>query len=582
MEVRFVMARLSLFCIHRAPSIVLALLCFMGIAAPAWAQFETRATHPLPSGAWSVATGDFNGDGNLDIVVLDDGGFSVSLGNGDGTFQKAVFYSTQLAYSLAVADFNNDGKLDIVVANENLNPSTVSVYLGNGDGTFQSPISSNTTNYSSFVVVGDFNGDHKMDIAIIDTPYISVLLGNGDGTFQAPSDNDSFIGPQWLAVGDFNNDHKLDVVVVGFFGGSYNIGVLLGNGDGTLQDSLTYPQTYVPWAVATGDFNRDGNLDAVIANDGSDVTVLLGNGDGSFQPGVTYFTTGFSGPVIVSDLNLDGKLDLALGNDSERVFGVDVFWGNGDGTFQPAQFFAAGGSGLPAVGDLNGDHLPDFVLANETYGAITLLNTGAVSFSPTAPLVFPAQLINTKSAAETVTLTNSGTAALSISFIKVSGEFQASNTCGSTVPAGESCTITAVFRPKSAGSHTGLITLIDSASTKPQVVELTGSGTAIKVSPSSLNFGSQEVGTKSPAQTVTAVNKGSQEILYNSITIGGSDKKDFSETDNCTGRFIPPGGACKVSVTFAPTKKGARSGALYIVPQGTASPQPAKLTGTGA
>jgi hypothetical protein len=298
--------------------------------------------------------------------------------------------------------------------------------------------------------------------------------------FQAPSDNNSFVGPQWLAVGDFNNDHKLDVVVVGFFGGSQDIGVLLGNGDGTLQDSLTYPLTYTPWSVATGYFNQDGNLDAVVSNDGSDVTVFLGNGDGSFQPGVTYFTTGFSGPVIVNDLNLDGKLDLALGNDSGRVFGVDVFWGNGDGTFQPAQFFASGGSGLPAVGDLNGDHLPDFVLANPTQGAITVLNTGVVSFSHTAPLDFPAQLVNTKSASETLTLTNSGTSALSISSIEASGEFQAGNTCGGAVPAGRSCTVTAVFRPRSAGVHTGLITFVDSASSKPQEVELTGSGTIRK------------------------------------------------------------------------------------------------------
>ena len=178
-----------------------------------------------------MASGDFNGDGKLDLVVLDDGGFSVSLGNGDGTFQKPTFYPTQLSYSLAVADFNNDGNLDIVVANENLSPSTVSVYLGNGDGTFRSPIDSNTTNYNEFVAVGDFNGDGKMDIVVVENPYISVLWGNGDGTFQAPSDNDSFVGAQNVAVGDFNNDHKVDVVVVGFFGGSQNIGVLLGNGD---------------------------------------------------------------------------------------------------------------------------------------------------------------------------------------------------------------------------------------------------------------------------------------------------------------------------------------------------------------
>lgn len=557
------------------------LLCLAGSCLSAQAQFETRATHALPFGAFSVATGDFNGDGNLDIVVLDSGGFSVSLGNGDGTFQKAVFYSTQLAYSLAVADFNNDGKLDIVVVNDDQSPSTVSVYLGNGDGTFQSAINSNTTSPSTFLAVGDFNRDHKMDIAIIDTPYISVLLGNGDGTFQAPIDNNSFVGPQKLAVGDFNNDHKLDVVVVGFFGGSQNIGVLLGNGDGTLQSSLTYPLAYTPWTVAVGDFNRDGNLDTVIANDGSDVTVLLGNGDGSFQPGTTYQTTGFSGSVVVSDLNLDGKLDVAIGNDSDLVSSVDVFWGNGDGTFEAAQSFASGYSGLPAVGDLNGDHLPDLALANETYGAITMLNTGVADFTPTGPLVFPVQLINTTSTPQAVQLTNGGAASLSISAIRVFGEFQVSNTCGSAVAPGGSCTVTAAFQPKAAGSHAGLISLVDGASSKPQYIELSGQATVVKLSTTHLNFGSQKVGTKSAPKVVTATNTGSAPISFSTVNIAGVNGKDFSQVNNCLSGQIPPGGHCSIKVTFLPAKTGARSGTLNTNVRKGVSPRHVTLTGTG-
>jgi hypothetical protein len=114
---------------QRPLCIVVTILCFAGMALPGWAQFETRATSPMPSGAYSMATGDFNNDGKLDIVVVTDDGFAVALGNGDGTFQPAVSYSDTSSAAVAVADFNNDGNLDIVVAN--YESANVSVYLGN-------------------------------------------------------------------------------------------------------------------------------------------------------------------------------------------------------------------------------------------------------------------------------------------------------------------------------------------------------------------------------------------------------------------------------------------------------------------
>jgi hypothetical protein len=558
------------------------IFCFAGIALPALAQFETRTLDPTDPyyGAFSIATGDFNHDGKLDVAIINDSGFSVLLGNGDGTFRKAVFYSTQLAYSLAVGDFNNDGNLDIVVANENSNPSTVSVYLGNGDGTFKTPIDSNTTQPNEFVVVGDFNGDNKLDIAVIDTPYISILLGNGNGTFQPPSDNDSFQIPQWLAVGDFNNDHKLDVITTGSFGASYDIGVLLGKGNGTLENSITTPLEYVPGTIAVGDLDGDGNLDAVLGYDLDGMAVFLGNGDGTFQPAVNYDTTGLGGGyLVVSDLSLNGKLDVMVPSGPP---GVDVFWGNGDGTLQPAEGFASGASGIPAIGDLNGDRLPDIILAGELY-TTTMLNTGVVSFSPTtAPLAFPVQLINTSSPQQTVSLTNDGAATLSITSIKVSGQFQMSTTCGSTLAAGENCSISSLFKPRSAGTSTGSIEIVDSASSKPQFVDLTGSATALKVSPASLNFGSRKVGTKSAPKKVTATNAGSTAILISSVTIGGTDRGDFSETDDCAGQTIQPKGSCTATVTFDPEKTGARSAGLYLnLPTGSVSPAPAALTGNG-
>jgi hypothetical protein len=549
------------------------------VGRPAWAQFETRATNPFPQGAFSTATGDFNNDGRLDVVMKTDNGFSVALGNGDGTFQKAFTYTTQLAYSLAVADFNGDGNLDIVVANENEDPSTVSVYLGNGDGTFQAPIDSNTTDYNEFVAVGDFNGDGKPDIVVIENPSISVLLGNGDGTFQPPSDNNSFVGAHLLAVGDFNNDRELDVIVAGYFGSGDNIGVLLGNGDGTLQDSLTSPLEYQPFGLAAGQLGHSGNLDAVVGYIGA-ISVLLGNGDGTFQPQVYYDPTGLGGgSVTVADLNLDGKMDVAT---SSGPPGMDVFWGNGDGTLQPAQFFSSGmESGMPVVGDFNSDGLPDFALGNDLHGVITMLNTGRASFSPSSPVNFSPQLFDTMSAPQIVALKNLGAAALSIRSIKASGQFKVTDTCGASVAPGANCTISAVFQPTSAGTRTGLVTIMDSASAKPQFIELRGTGTVIKVVPGSLVFADQRVGTRSTPQVVTVTNEGSAPVQFAGVGIGGADYRSFSEIDNCASHAIAPGATCQVSVTFRPKKAGARTGLLSVTPTGTAGPAPVALSGTG-
>ena len=472
---------------------VLALV--ISLCGQAFAQFETRSkslVSPFP-GPLSVATGDFNHDGKLDIAVASAyekaGRYSnqaqVLLGNGDGTFQPAVNYTVgQAPGSVAVADVNKDGHLDLVVANSV--SGSVSILLGNGDGTFLPAMNFATRQDPIVVLVGDFNGDGKLDLATLNvsdsTGYcdcVAVLLGNGDGTFQEPPIITTLPhAPQGLAAGHFNADQRLDLVATMQFGSTYEVQVLLGNGDGTFQLGASYPVGAGPSAIAVADFNGDRKLDLAVAeNEEEAIGVLLGNGDGTFQPEVRYGTS-FPLWVAAADLNLDGKLDLVVAN---LIFssGVSVLMGNGDGTFQTGAYYPDGKEDrFVAVGDFNGDHYPDIVVPDFLYGdVIVLLNTGVVSFSPNTPLNFHNQKTGTTSTPQTVTLTNTGKTALTISAMKAAGQFGMTSTCGTSVAAGANCAISVTFSPKTQGAKSGTVSIRDSASSKPQVIELSGTGT---------------------------------------------------------------------------------------------------------
>jgi hypothetical protein len=456
---------------------------FCGISG---AQLETRAFLPLfkNSAPYAIAVGDFNGDGRLDaavVMAVDINNVAILLGNGDGTFQPPLYYVAGGGpTSIAVADLRHIGKLDLVVGDTQTDD--VYVMLGNGDGTFQQAVPYPTLGRPFAAGIGDFNNDGKPDIwALTDDSSecgcIEVLLGNGDGTFQSPIGTREKLLSSAAATGDFDHDGNLDLAISQTFGGS-QLAILLGNGDGTFRRGATYP-TADSGTIAVGKFvTGSKDLDLALAEpEGGEIAIFLGNGNGTFRQG-QIIPGDFPAGITLADLNGDGKTDLLVGSGFTSNY-LTTYLGNGDGTFQAGVSYPLGNeTASQASGDFNGDHKTDVVVTDYLGDAvITLLNTGVVTFSPTTPLSFAKQAAGTTSAPQTVTLTNTGQTALTIAAVAVKGQFAMTSTCGSTVAPGRSCAIDVTFSPQSKGAKSGTVSIHDNASSKPQVIALSGIGT---------------------------------------------------------------------------------------------------------
>ncbi len=446
--------------------------------------FRPAVAYAAGAGPASLVAGDFAGNGKVDLAVADPGdvytgseagndpgGVYVLLNNGDGTFQNAIAYASDLAGgtapgSIVAGVFTDNGKVDLAIGGDEIDE--LLILKGNGDGTFEPPIGTplnlpeNGGSLYLSIVSGDFDGDGRLDLAVagatasnnglfgpspppgptsgagangLGTPNsFEVLLGNGDGTFEQGGKTENGGGFARAISADFNGDGNLDLatynyatdevsILLGNSGGSFHlasqfesgvplatgdfngdgridlataapdgVSIRLGNGDGTFQSATTYSLGFSPTAVVAGDFSDNNILDmaavgTAASGPGGELAILMGNGDGTFRPPVNYAVGVDPGNILAGDFAGNGKLDLAFAIDSDPTPGspsegqsnaISVMAGNGDGTFQaPVNYLVVSSKGIETISsivaeDLTGNGKLDLVASAEVITGGTL------------------------------------------------------------------------------------------------------------------------------------------------------------------------------------------------------------------
>jgi len=390
-------------------------------------DFAAPKSYPVGTAPAFIVTGDFNGDGKIDIAVgnASSNDVSILLGKGDGTFKAAVNSPAGLSPQQMVAgDFNGDGKLDLAIVNSGDGAAVlgvVNLLLGKGDGTFQAPATIAADKYPAQLAVADFNEDQKLDLVLGDLTDggVTLLLGKGDGTFQAGTVISPIShGVAAMTVGDFNGDKHVDLVVGGLVPVLHSLGsaaldlsLLAGKGDGTFQALAPVGEIGRPSDpfrvvivvslphLVPADFNGDGKLDLAVRYGihtqfsppcgigvpcpnlfADDTNVFMGNGDGTFTGGgiAASFAHNDVGNLGAGDFNADGKLDLVVPR-----FGTGVLeLGHDDGTFLSlvTAWTGLGLRAFVAVAELNGDTSPDLIVTDFENNAVAVI----VNHSPTS------------------------------------------------------------------------------------------------------------------------------------------------------------------------------------------------------
>lgn len=367
------------------------------------ATFGAPTVVTLPLNTSAAIAGDVNGDNHLDVIVAGTGGVSILLGTGTGNFLPPKSYgSGQTIFGAAsqfgvIGDFNDDGKIDLAVAQV----KGIAILDGDGAGAFKDVLSYHTTaSTPHYLLAADFNNDGKQDFAVASSPFqsgladVEVALGDGAGGFTKKSVT-SFGVPYALATADFNGDGKLDLAVTTRSNG--RVTILLNDGTGGFLSNASNATSYIvgpqATAIKTGDFNNDTKADLVVVTPFfNNFVVLLGDGNGNFTisgGGSLQGSSSFVEDVDVADFNADGKADLAIVRSG--VNAVQVLAGDGTGQFVNYATLSVPGVPISVVArDFNGDGKPDIATTNSELIDTTRLLRVTVFLNNATPSFSPA------------------------------------------------------------------------------------------------------------------------------------------------------------------------------------------------
>jgi hypothetical protein len=611
---------------------------------------------PYPPLSSAVLVGDVNKDGYPDLVATTSG-LTVALGNGDGTFtvKQSFNYPFSTSYPGQLADLNGDGNLDVLVFDNG--SMSFLFFAGDGTGSFQAPVvalsppaaaidGGNTTE-----TLLDIDQDGVLDLVFFGlnptstSPYLDTGLswakGNGNGTFEQPAflvdmGGLGIVPLQTIDLENGGHPAILDTIGDLYLPAQSTAAIKLGGyelGSGYYFDLGVLAQGQTATAsmpVLSGD-KETLNISSIQTQlPFQEDDNCLGSLSGSCQVTVSFVPTSvpgtYSGNIAISSNASAAPIQVPVFASVISVIAGEFtvspqslnFGTQQVGTSKTLQATFTSVSGQPAT-VANVEHSgSDFTMSTSCRGQVTTCTmdvtftpqtagsqTGSISLidangiattvtltgtgSPAGPqatvtplsLAFGSQTVGTASAAQPITLSNTGNAALQIQLIAASTGFTVTNNCGSSLASGANCTLMVAFAPATTGIQNGTLAISDNSSGSPQTVALSGTGTAapmpqLVITPLSLAFGSQTVGTTSSQQPATLSNTGDAPLQIQSITASTG----FAATNSC-GTSLAPGASCTLLITFSPVAAGSQSGTLSISDNASGSPQTVALSGIG-